>query len=148
MTKNTSVSFCSTNYYTIDSKASAITSQEQCLQNYANNKNLTILKTFTSTIGNKKREKLYEMLYFVTSNNIDNILVYKIENLTRNLRDFSLLDDWLEKDENHKLHLVNQGTIIHKNSTSTEKFSLSMQISLSDMYRKKCTCRSIIALHE
>ena len=107
MTKNTSVSFCSVSSYKVEDKDLAITSQVQCLQNYADNKELTIAKTFISTDGDK-RELINEMFDFIARNKINNILVCRFENLSRNHKDLCLFNEWLGKGANRELHIVCQ----------------------------------------
>ena len=107
------------------------------MSEYAYRKQLNIIKVFSiseSASGKKQRESFVEMVKYVKKNNISNIICEKVDRLTRNFKDAVLIDEWLEVDDERKLHLVKDSLIMHKNSRSQEKLNWGIRIIFAKNY--------------
>ncbi len=69
------------------------------------------------------------MLKFCSEHNIKNILVEKTDRIYRNFKDYVILEDY---DLN--LHLVKEGQIISKDSSSHEKFIHGIKVLMAKNY--------------
>ena len=115
----------------------SLPAQEKLMSEYAYRKVLNIIEVFSiseSASGKKQRESFIEMIKYVKKNNISNIICEKVDRLTRNFKDAVLIDEWLEVDDERKLHLVKDSLIMHKNSRSQEKLNWGIRIIFAKNY--------------
>ena len=103
----------------------SLPAQVRLLKDYCLRKDLTVLRIFQiseSASGKKQRELFNEVVNYIAENKV-NVLVAKGGRLTRNFKDAVMIDDWLEGDEKHEVHLVKDSLIMHKHSRSQEKLN-------------------------
>jgi site-specific DNA recombinase len=115
----------------------SLNAQEKLLKEYSSNKQLKIIKIFKiAETASKQVERttFQELLRYLDSGKVHHLIVEKTDRLTRNLRDAVSIDDWLEKDENRRLHLVKEHTEIHKNATSDVKFMWTIYLAVAKKY--------------
>ena len=99
----------------------SLPAQVRILKDYCLRKDLTILKIFEiseSASGKKQRELFNEVLRYIADNKVKVLVCEKVDRLTRNFKDAVMIDDWLEEDEKHEVHLVKDSLIMHKYSRS------------------------------
>lgn len=109
----------------------SIPAQIEYLKEYAEKKSFYIEKIFEEPETAKKagRKAFNEMLKFCSEHNIKNILVEKTDRIYRNFKDYVILEDY---DLN--LHLVKEGQIISKDSSSHEKFIHGIKVLMAKNY--------------
>lgn len=115
----------------------SLPAQEKLLMEYANRKNLEVVKVFSvaeSASGSKQRKIFSEMMEFMTKKNINVLLCEKVDRLTRNLKEAVVANDWIEEKEERQIHFVKQNLIIHQRSKSDEKFRWDIEIVLAKKY--------------
>ena len=117
----------------------SLPAQEKFLSEYANREeiNLRVKKTFSvseSACGLIDRKVFLEMMEYLTKNSITNIVVESTDRLTRNFADVRIIDKWIMKNENNKVHLVKEGCILHKNSKSHEWFMWRVKVATAEYY--------------
>lgn len=115
----------------------SLPSQEKLLSEYSDRKDFQIAKIFSvaeSASGAKQRKVFNELMEFLVKKKINHLIVEKVDRITRNLRDAVVINDWLEADENRKIHFVKQNLVIHKNAKSDEKFRWDIEIVLAKKY--------------
>jgi site-specific DNA recombinase len=109
----------------------SLPAQVRILKDYCLRKDLTILKIFEiseSASGKKQRELFNEVLRYIADNKVKVLVCEKVDRLTRNFKDAVMIDDWLETDEHHEVHLVKDSLIMHKYSRSQEKFNWGLRV--------------------
>lgn len=115
----------------------SLPAQEKYLREYCERKSLMPKKVFRiaeSASGKKQREEFDAMIAFIDKHDIKHFVVEKVDRLTRNFKDAVMIDDWLEEDEERKLHLVKDTLIMHKNSRSQEKLNWGVRIIFAKNY--------------
>lgn len=115
----------------------SLPAQEKLLTEYATRKDLHSIRVFSvaeSASGAKQRQVFDEMLTYMKENNITDLLVEKVDRLTRNLKDAVVINEWVDSDETRKIHFVKQNLVIHKNAKSDEKFRWDIEIVLAKKY--------------
>ena len=115
----------------------SLPSQEKLFKDYADRKSFDVIKKFSiseSASGRYQRKVFNEMLEYVKKNKITIILCEKVDRLTRNLKDAVAINDWLGEDQERQIHFVKTNLVIHKNSTSDEKFRWDIEVVLSRKY--------------
>ncbi|MFA5360050.1 MAG: recombinase family protein, partial [Patescibacteria group bacterium] len=115
----------------------SLEAQEKLLIEYGNRCNFHVAKIFSiSETASKhhQRKIFHEMLKYLKDNNIQHLLVEKVDRLTRNLKDAVIINDWLEQNKDRKLHFVKQNLVIHKDSKSDERFRWDIEIVLAKKY--------------
>lgn len=115
----------------------SLPAQEKLLSEYATRKNFKVNKVFEvaeSASGSKERSIFNEMLSYLRKNKIEHLLCEKVDRITRNLKDATRINEWLDESENNKIHFVKQNLIIDKNSRSDEKFRWDIEIVLAKKY--------------
>lgn len=77
----------------------SLDAQIKLLREYAKNNELRITKEFIvpeSASGRQERKKFQEMLVYLENHqNIKHLVCEKVDRITRNFKDASKLDDWL-----------------------------------------------------
>lgn len=115
----------------------SLEAQEKLLTGYAERNDFNIARVFLiseSASGRYQRKIFYEMLKYLKDKHIQHLLVEKVDRLTRNLKDAVIINNWIEENEDRKLHFVKQNLIIHKYAKSDEKFRWDIEIVLAKKY--------------
>ena len=115
----------------------SLDSQLKLLTNYFEDKDLPVIKAFkiTETASKEQSRKVFhELLTFINQNNVYHLGVEKTDRLTRNYRDALAIDDWLEANEDRKLHAVKENLLLHKNSKSDVKFMWNIHLAVAKKY--------------
>ncbi len=116
----------------------SLSAQEKLLVAYAEDKqDLNVVKTYTIAEKASKSEQrhiFHEMMEYVTENKIKVLIFEKVDRAVRNFKDTVMIDDWLEADEERKVHFVKDGLILHKNSRSQEKLNWGMRVVIAKNY--------------
>lgn len=109
----------------------SLPAQVRLLKDYCLRKDLTVLKIFQiseSASGKKQRELFNEVVNFIAENKINVLVCEKVDRLTRNFKDAVMIDDWLEENEKHEVHLVKDSLVMHKHSRSQEKLNWGLRV--------------------
>jgi site-specific DNA recombinase len=115
----------------------SLDSQIKLMRDYCNSKKLSIVHEFkiAETASKEQRRKTYqEMLVYITKHRVFNVVVEKTDRLTRNFKDASMIDAWLEKDERRMLHMVKESLLLHKEARSDAKFMWNIYLSVAKKY--------------
>lgn len=115
----------------------SLDSQLKLMRGYCKSKKLNIIQEFkiAETASKELRRKVYqEMLGYITKHHVYNVVVEKTDRLTRNFKDATAIDAWLEKDERRMLHMVKESLILHKNARSDAKFMWNIYLSVAKKY--------------
>jgi len=108
-------------------------SQLKTLQEYAQKNSLKIKQIFKEAESAKKagRTQFNEMLTFVVKNKaIKHIIVEKTDRLLRNFKDCMHINDLIE-EHGVFVHLVKEGTVLHKDSASSSKMMFGIRAVVS-----------------
>jgi len=111
--------------------------QTTLLSEYAKKNNLEVKEVFTaseSASGKKDRQVFYEMLSYVEKENITHIICEKTDRLTRNPKDASVINDWINNGTQNKVHFVKEAFIADKNTKAHEGLVWNMKISIAKFY--------------
>ena len=87
-------------YYRVSTAGQKIDSQEEAITRYCKGKEITPIATFTdkSTGSNINRKAFDDLQSAIFNGEIDCVLIYKLDRLSRSLRDgINILAEWLEK---------------------------------------------------
>lgn len=109
----------------------SLPAQVRLLKDYCLRKDLVILKIFQiseSASGKKQRELFNEVMEYIAKNKVKVLVCEKVDRLTRNFKDAVMIDDWLETDEHHEVHLVKDSLVLHKYSRSQEKLNWGLRV--------------------
>jgi DNA invertase Pin-like site-specific DNA recombinase len=115
----------------------SLDSQLKLMRNYCKSKKLSIVKEFkvAETASKEQRRKVFhELVIFITKHKVHHLIVEKTDRLTRNFKDATAIDDWLEKDEHRMLHVVKENLLLHKNARSDAKFMWNIYLSVAKKY--------------
>lgn len=115
----------------------SLDAQEKLLQTYADEKNINVLKIYKiseSASGKMVRKKFYEILQYIKKNSANLILAEKIDRLTRNLKDASILNDWVQEDKNNEVHFVKENFIVSQNTKAHENLVWDMKVAIARFY--------------
>lgn len=118
----------------------SLDAQIEKLRSYALNKDLHVLQEFriTESSNISERKKFNKVIDFVKTerkNSKDRIVIIsdKVDRLIRNFKDYPLINELIENDI-AELHFVGESTILHKNSTSSDKLMWNMRIVMAQNY--------------
>ena len=99
---------------------------------------IKIVKNFEiseSARGVQERALFTEMLEYLKNNpEVKCLLCEKVDRLSRNFIDATKLGEWLDENENRRIHFVKQSLVMHKNSKSHEKFQWDIYLALARQY--------------
>lgn len=115
----------------------SLDSQLKLLQNYCQSKNLQVIKVFKiaeTASKDQRRKTFHELLKYIAKNKVYHLAVEKTDRLTRNFRDAVAIDEWLEKNEDRRLHAVKENLLLHKNARSDVKFMWNIHLSVAKKY--------------
>ncbi|MEI6022472.1 MAG: recombinase family protein [bacterium] len=133
----TSVIYCRVSSKEQEETGYSLPSQEKLLKEYSNRKDFKIVKVFSvaeSASGAKQRKVFAEMMAFIEKHDIKNLIVEKVDRLTRNLKEAVFANDWIDTDKERKIHFVKQNLLLHKYANSDEKFRWDIEIVLAKKY--------------
>jgi site-specific DNA recombinase len=115
----------------------SLPSQIKLLEEYSGAKNLRLVKRFSiseSASGKIQRKTFGEMLEYLIHHKIKIIICEKTDRLTRNLKDASGINDWMNEDPERQVHFVKEGVVLSKDSKSNEKFIWNIKVSVAQYY--------------
>lgn len=115
----------------------SLDAQEKLLQEYADKNNYNVLKVYKiseSASGKQARTKFNEILQFIKKNNVNLILAEKIDRLTRNLKDASIINDWVYEEKNNQVHFVKENFIVSQNTRAHENLVWDMKVAIARFY--------------
>lgn len=93
-----------------------------------------IYKISESASGKLIRKTFSEMLVYTRRNNLNFILVEKIDRLTRNLRDAAIISDWINESEKNQIHFVKENFIVNRNTRAHENLVWDMKVAIARFY--------------
>lgn len=115
----------------------SLDSQLKLMRSYCKTKKLVIVEEFkiAETASKEQRRKIYhEMVAYITKHRVFNVVAEKTDRLTRNFKDASMIDTWLENDNRRMLHLVKENLLLHKEARSDAKFMWNIYLSVAKKY--------------
>lgn len=115
----------------------SLDAQIKLLRQYCVNNKLVVIKEFRITETASKQQGrviFHEMVQFLKKEKIEHLAVEKTDRLTRNMRDAVIIDDWLEANENRRLHAVKENLLLHKYARSDVKFTWSIYLAFAKKY--------------
>jgi len=114
-----------------DREGFSIPSQMKLLREYAANNGLLVAEEFidVETAKHVGRTNFMEMVRYVAKRQGTAILVEKTDRLYRNMKDYVTLDD-LGAD----IHFVKEGTLLTRDSRSSEKFMHGIKVLMAKNY--------------
>ena len=115
----------------------SVDAQTEYLEKYCKNKSLKVGKRFKIAETASKpemRKEFSEMMSYLKDNDIKHLVVEKVDRLTRNSKSAVIIDDWLAEDEDRRLHLPKNNLILHKNSSSQDRFMWDIHIAVAKQY--------------
>ena len=115
----------------------SLDSQLKLLQGYCDGHGLEVVRNFkiAETASKEQGRKIFhELLIFISKRKIHHLIVEKTDRFTRNFRDAITLDDWLEGNEDRRLHAVKESLLLHKNASSDVKFMWNIHLSVAKKY--------------
>jgi len=98
---------------------------------------LEVAKVFAiseSASGRKQREIFTSMMNYVKKNNIKILICEKVDRFTRNFSDVPIIDAWIMESEEHQVHLVKEGCVLHNASRSHEWFMWRVKVATAEYY--------------
>ncbi len=115
----------------------SLDSQLKLLQGYCDKQGLEVVEVFkiAETASKEQSRKIFhELLTYISKHKIYHLAVEKTDRFTRNFRDAVAIDEWLEKNENRRLHAVKENLLLHKNAKSDVKFMWNIHLSVAKKY--------------
>lgn len=115
----------------------SVDAQTNYLEKYCETKQLSVVKRFkiAETASKPEMRKEFQLLLdYLHKHKIKHLVVEKVDRLTRNSKSAITIDDWLDEDESRMLHLPKNGLILHKNSTSQDRFMWDIYVAVAKQY--------------
>ncbi|KAA3621015.1 MAG: recombinase family protein [Bacteroidetes bacterium] len=115
----------------------SLEAQEKLLKEYASNTGMSVVKVFKiseSASGKMVRKKFSEMMKYVNRNKVDLILCEKIDRLTRNMKDASVINDWVHGKDGREVHFVKENFIVSRNTRAHENLVWDMKVAVARFY--------------
>ncbi len=115
----------------------SVDAQTEYLVKYCEGKELKVVKHFkiAETASKPERRKEFQLMVdYLKKHKIEHLVVEKVDRLTRNSKSAILIDDWLDEDLNRHLHLPKNGLILHKGSTSQDRFMWDIYVAVAKQY--------------
>ena len=135
--QNSTVILARVSSKTQEDEGYSLDSQLKLLLGYCEKNSLAVCKIFkiAETASKEQSRKIFQELFqYIYDNKIYHLTVEKTDRYTRNFRDGVAIDDWLEADENRRLHSVKENLILHKYAKSDVKFMWNIYISVAKKY--------------
>jgi DNA invertase Pin-like site-specific DNA recombinase len=115
----------------------SLDAQERLLKEYSEKKGFDTVKIFKvseSASGKMVRKLFMEMFEYADKHKIHIICCEKIDRLTRNLKDASLVQDWIEQDKNREVHFLKESFILNGNTKAHENLVWDMKVAIARFY--------------
>ena len=115
----------------------SLDAQLKLLMGYCLKNNLTVVRVFkiAETASKQQSRKIFhELLTYLSKANVYHLAVEKTDRFTRNFRDAVAIDEWLDQDDNRRLHAVKENLLLHKNAKSDVKFMWNIHVSVAKKY--------------
>ena len=115
----------------------SLDAQLKLIRSYCKDNKLNVISEFRiseTASKNEQRSVFRQMLTYVHKNNAAHLVVEKTDRLTRNLRDAVVIDDWLEKNDQRRLHMVKENLVVHKNAKSDAKLMWNIYLAFAKKY--------------
>ncbi|MEV4560631.1 recombinase family protein [Kitasatospora sp. NPDC049285] len=115
----------------------SLEAQERYLRDYCERAGLKVVKVFFISESASKavqRKTFNEAMAYLKKQNILHFVCEKVDRLLRNLTDAVMVEAWLETDERRRLHCPKNSLVLHKNSSSQDKFVWGMHVVVAKNY--------------
>src|SRR3989344_651511 len=115
----------------------SLEAQAKLAQEYADRKGLKTVKAFSvteSASGRQVRKVFLEMLAYTNKNGIDVILCEKIDRLTRNPKDASLVDEWVRAKSSREVHFIKENFVLNQNTRAHENLVWDIKVAIARFY--------------
>ena len=115
----------------------SVGAQTLFLEKYCESKGLDVVRTFEIAETASKPERrtdFQNVMNYLTENDIKHFAVEKVDRVTRNSKSAIAIDDWLDADPERMLHLPKNGLILHKNSSSQDRFMWDIYVAVAKQY--------------
>jgi DNA invertase Pin-like site-specific DNA recombinase len=115
----------------------SLDSQVKLLHDYASRRSFDIRKVYKiseSASGRQLRTTFDEMLRFATQHRIPVILCEKIDRLTRNLKDASIIDDWVKADAQREVHFAKESFVVNNATKAHDSLVWDMKVAIARFY--------------
>lgn len=109
------------------------------MREYASKNNLHISKEFIfqETASAKLRKKFQAMIDYVLENNIKSILALRVDRLTRNFRDYVLINDLMDQ-HGIEVHFVEEHMVVDKDSVGNVVQNWDMKVFMAKQHVNIC----------
>ncbi len=134
------VAYCRVSSKEQEETGYSLPAQEKLVREYAEKMGFELVKIYSiseSASGKIQRKTFKEMLSFVKLHKIPVIIVETTDRLTRNFKECLEIDDWINSNEENEVHLVREGSILHKNANSNDWFMWRVKVSTAEYYVKR-----------
>lgn len=115
----------------------SLDSQAKLLQDYATAHGLDVIKTWKiseSASGKQIRKVFTEVMRHISAHNIPVILCEKIDRLTRNPKDASIIDEWVKERKGREVHFVKEAFILNGSTKAHENLVWNMKVAIARFY--------------
>lgn len=115
----------------------SLEAQERYLRDYCDRSGLIVAKVFFISESASKaiqRKTFNEAMAYLKKHHITNFVCEKVDRLLRNFRDVVMVEEWLNGDDSRRLHCPKNSLVLHKNSSSQEKFVWGMHVVVAKNY--------------
>src|SRR5665213_695509 len=115
----------------------SLDAQLKLIRSYCKDNKLNVISEFRiseTASKNEQRSVFREMLTYINKNNVAHLVVEKTDRLTRNMRDAVVVDDWLDKNDQRRLHMVKESLIIHRHAKSDVKLMWNIYLAFAKKY--------------
>ena len=115
----------------------SVDAQTLFLERYCEGKGLIVIKTFKIAETASKpemRKEFQNAMDYITKKGIRHFAVEKVDRVTRNSKSAITIDDWLDADPKRMLHLPKNGLILHKGSSSQDRFMWDIYVAVAKQY--------------
>lgn len=108
--------------------------REYSLKNSFEVKKESIFAISESASGKKQRQIFKTMLQYVEKTNTKIIVCEKVDRLTRNFKDATDINDWINEDAERQAHFVKENVVLDRDSKSNEKFIWNIKVAVAQYY--------------
>ena len=115
----------------------SLEAQDKLLAAYSSDKKFETVKVFKiaeSATRKQVRKQFNEMFTYATKNKINIICCEKIDRLTRNLKDASLVQDWVEANKEREVHFLKESFILNDQTKAHENLVWDMKVAIARFY--------------
>ena len=118
------------------SEGHSLDAQTRNLKQYADGKNLTVIKEYTLVESSTKQQRpeFDAMISFIKRQDVKIALVVDtVDRLQRSFRETPIFNELMQQDI-IELHFVKEGNVLCKNATSTQKLMWNMGVVMAQSY--------------